>query len=77
MAIAAAEAGKHIFCEKPMAMNVAECYAMIEAAEANGVKLMVGHKRRLRPQYAKMAEIVRGQRYGRPLAVQINGFYGP
>ena len=76
MAIAAAEAGKHIFCEKPMAMNLAECYAMIEAAEANGVKLMVGHKRRLRPQYAKMAEIVRGLRYGRPLAVQVNGFYG-
>ena len=76
MAIAAAEAGKHIFCEKPMAMNVAECYAMIEAAEAKGVKLMVGHKRRLRPQYLKMAEIVRGQRYGRPLAVQVNGFYG-
>ena len=76
MAIAAAEAGKHVFCEKPMAMNVAECYAMIEAAEANRVKLMVGHKRRLRPQYAKMAEIVRGQRYGRPLAVQVNGFYG-
>lgn len=76
MAIAAAEAGKHIFCEKPMAMNVAECYAMIEAAEANGVKLMVGHKRRLRPQYVKMAEIVRSQRYGRPLAVQVNGFYG-
>ena len=76
MAIAAAESGKHIFCEKPMAMNVAECYAMIEAAEANGVKLMVGHKRRLRPQYAKMAEIVRSLRYGRPLAVQVNGFYG-
>lgn len=76
MAIAAAEAGKHIFCEKPMAMNVAECHAMIEAAEAKGVKLMVGHKRRLRPQYLKMAEIVRGQRYGRPLAVQVNGFYG-
>ena len=76
MAIAAAEAGKHIFCEKPMAMNLAECYAMIEAAEAKRVKLMVGHKRRLRPQYAKMAEIVRGLRYGRPLAVQVNGFYG-
>ena len=49
---------------------------MIEAAQAKGVKLMVGHKRRLRPQYAKMAEIVRGLRYGRPLAVQVNGFYG-
>ena len=76
MAIAAAGAGKHIFCEKPMAMNVEECYAMVEAAEANRVKLMVGHKRRLRPQYAKMAEIVRSLGYGRPLAVQVNGFYG-
>ncbi|MFN0165919.1 MAG: SMP-30/gluconolactonase/LRE family protein [Bryobacteraceae bacterium] len=75
MALAAAAAGRHIFCEKPMAMNVAECHEMIEAAGRARVKLMVGHKRRLRPQYAKMAEFVRGGRYGRVLAVNINGFY--
>ena len=41
-----ANAGKHIFCEKPMAMNEAECQAMIDACEANGVKLQIGFMRR-------------------------------
>ncbi len=72
MTVQAAKAGKHIFCEKPMAMNVEECYRMIDAAE---VRLMVGHKRRLRPQYVKMAETVRSGRFGRVLAVNINGFF--
>ncbi len=75
LALESAEAGKHIFCEKPMALNVEECHDMIEAAERAGVKLMVGHKRRLRPQYQKMAEVVRSRRLGRALAVNINGFY--
>ena len=76
MALKAARAGKHIFCEKPMALTVEECHDMIEAAEAAGVKLLVGHKRRLRPQYAKMAQIVQSHRFGRLLSVNINGFYG-
>ena len=43
---AAADAGKHILCEKPMAMTVEECDDMIEAAEKNGVKLQIGFMRR-------------------------------
>ena len=74
-AVAAARAGKHIFCEKPMALDVQECHQMMEAATAAGVKLMVGHKRRLRPQYAKMSQVVRSGRFGRVMAVNINGFY--
>ncbi len=41
--VAAAAAKKHIFIEKPMAMTLDECDRMAEAADRNGVKLMVGH----------------------------------
>lgn len=44
--VAAAQARKHVFCEKPMAMNVTECREMIEAAKAAGVKLQIGFMRR-------------------------------
>lgn len=44
--IAAAEAGKHILCEKPMARDAAECRAMLEAATRQGVKLKIGFNHR-------------------------------
>jgi phthalate 4,5-cis-dihydrodiol dehydrogenase len=47
-AIRAARAGKHILVEKPMGMDVAECRAMIDAANAAGVTLMPGHMHRYR-----------------------------
>ena len=40
--ILAAEAGKHVFCQKPMGMNVAECREMLEACRSNGVTLAIG-----------------------------------
>ena len=43
MAVAAAEAGKHLLVEKPMARTATECSAIIAAAERYGVKLMIGH----------------------------------
>jgi predicted dehydrogenase len=43
LVLAAAAAGKHVFLEKPMALDVAECDAMIEACRAAGVRLMVAH----------------------------------
>ena len=46
IAVAAADAGKHILCEKPMAMTVTECDEMIAAAEKNGVVLQIGFMRR-------------------------------
>lgn len=57
LTLAAAKAGKHVFCEKPMANSVVECWDMVKACEAAGVRLMVGHKRRLRPPYARMVEL--------------------
>lgn len=44
--VAAAQAGKHVFCEKPMALSVAECREMIDSAQAAGVKLQIGFMRR-------------------------------
>ncbi len=44
--VAAARAGKHILCEKPMAMTVAECDAMLQAVEEHKVKLQIGFMRR-------------------------------
>ncbi|MBR2877480.1 MAG: Gfo/Idh/MocA family oxidoreductase, partial [Clostridia bacterium] len=44
--IAALNAGKHVLCEKPMAMNAAEAQTMIDAAEKNGKLLMIGFARR-------------------------------
>ena len=44
--VAAAQAGRHVLCEKPMAMTAAECSAMIDACEAARVKLQIGFMRR-------------------------------
>ena len=51
LSIAAARASKHVLCEKPMALTVAECEAMIEAAEANGVVLQIGYMMRFHPAH--------------------------
>ena len=72
--IAAAEAGKHILCEKPMAMNAAECDTMIAAAEANGVKLGVAYYRRFYPVLARVRELLASGQIGRPVVAQINVF---
>jgi len=50
----AANAGLHVFCEKPMAITLEECDAMLDAANANNVKLMIGFVRRFQPNYGEM-----------------------
>jgi predicted dehydrogenase len=57
-AIAAAEAGRHVFVEKPMCLSVEEGRAMIDAAERSGVKLMVGTMKRYDPAYERLVELL-------------------
>ena len=56
--IACAEAGKHIFCEKPLAMAVEECDEMIEACEKHRVKLQVGFMRRFDASFREAKRLV-------------------
>jgi len=56
--IKAAEAGKHVLCEKPMALNMDECLRMVESCKRNNVKLMIGHHMRFKPDNNKIREII-------------------
>jgi len=57
-AVAALNAGKHVFLEKPMATTIADCDAIIEAAARTGAKLYVGHNMRFFPVVRKMRELI-------------------
>jgi phthalate 4,5-cis-dihydrodiol dehydrogenase len=67
-AIAAAEAGKHIIVEKPMAITQEQCEAMIAAADRAGVVLMVGHTHAYDPPIRAMRSLVKSGGLG-PLAM--------
>jgi predicted dehydrogenase len=67
--IAALEAGKHVLVEKPMALSLADCDAMIRAAERAGRVLMVGHVLRFWPEYVAVHDYVRSGALGAPLSL--------
>ncbi len=56
--VAAAEAGKHVLVEKPLATTLEDCDAIIEACERNDVKLMTGHVCRFDPRYVKCRDAI-------------------
>ncbi len=66
-AVMAAEHGKQVIADKPMALSMADCDSMIRAAERNGVRLLVGHTQSLDSGILKMLEIVRSGELGRPV----------
>ncbi len=72
--VAAAEAGKHVLCEKPMALNVAECDEMLAASEANNVKLGIAYYRHFYPSVRRLKELLEVGEIGTPVVVQINAF---
>ncbi len=70
LAVRALEAGKHVFCEKPMARTLSGCDAMIEAGQQSGNILMIGHVLRFWPHYQKAHELIEGGELGRVLAAR-------
>jgi predicted dehydrogenase len=74
MAIAAAEAGKHVLCEKPMAIEVGECDRMLAAAAASGVKLGVAYYRRFYPILLRLKELLQEGAIGAPVVAEADAF---
>lgn len=72
IAVAAAHAGKHILCEKPMARTVEECDAMIEAARQAGVKLAIGFSKRYNPGFERIKQIIDDGLIGKPYHLDIH-----
>lgn len=64
---ACAEAGLHIFCEKPLALNLPDCGAAIAAAEEAGVTLMVGHVRQFDAGYVEAERVIEAGEIGKPI----------
>jgi len=59
IAVEAAAAGKHIFCEKPVDLTPEKVYAVIEAVQKAGVKLQVGFNRRFDHNFARIEQMTR------------------
>lgn len=72
--IFAANHGKHILCEKPMAMTVAECDEIIAACQANNVKLGIAYYRHFYPIINRIKEIIASDEIGKVSVAQINAF---
>ncbi|MGF6755917.1 Gfo/Idh/MocA family protein [Paraburkholderia sp. GAS42] len=69
--LAAAKAGKHVLCEKPLALTEDDAAQMIEACASHGVKLGTNHHLRCAATHRKMRELIRAGAVGTPLFVRV------
>ncbi len=67
----AAAAGKHIFCEKPIALDLAEIDRALEAVDQSGMKLQIGFNRRFDPNFKQAHDLVAAGKIGTPHVVRI------
>ena len=74
MTVAALKAGYHVLCEKPMAIDVKSCDAMLKAAKGAKGKLLVAQCVRFFPEYAFLKEAVEDGRYGKVIAADFTRF---
>lgn len=78
LAIEALRAGKHVLCEKPMAVTLAECESMLEEAEKAGKRLLIGQNQRLAKAHVKAKELVAAGEIGRVVTFRTTfGHGGP
>lgn len=76
--IRAAKAGKHVWCEKPMAPSVKECEAMIKACRDNHVTLAIGYRLHHEPNTRQIIQFCREQKYGAPVRARAEaGYFDP
>jgi myo-inositol 2-dehydrogenase / D-chiro-inositol 1-dehydrogenase len=67
----AAQAGKHIFCEKPIAANLAAIDSALQAVDRAGVKLMIGFNRRFDPNHQRIRQAIENGEIGTPHLMHI------
>ncbi len=70
--VAAANAGKHIYCEKPLSMTRADVLRAIQSVNDNKVALAVGHERRFEPPIIEAMRVIRSGELGVPLQIEAN-----
>src|SRR5258706_2494127 len=73
--IRASQAGKHVWCEKPMAMTVIECQQMIDACNKNKVRLSIGYRMHHEPNTQKIIQFAKELTYGKVMKVQAAAGY--
>jgi len=72
--VAAAAAGKHVLCEKPMALDVPQCERMLRATRERDVRLGIAYYRHHYPVVQRMRELIAAGAVGRPLFAQAQAF---
>jgi predicted dehydrogenase len=73
IAVAAAEQGKHVFLEKPMAVTIEECRKILAAVQRSGVKLQIGFMRRFDDGFRHAHELVSSGELGRVMKIKSTG----
>jgi len=68
--IAALHSGRHVLCEKPMALNYPEAQSMVDAADESGRKLGIAYYRRMYPKVERARQLIEGGVIGRPLIAE-------
>ncbi|MCJ7695028.1 MAG: Gfo/Idh/MocA family oxidoreductase [Anaerolineaceae bacterium] len=76
LAVQAAEHGKHVFLEKPMALNLEECDGIMNATNRNNVILQLGFMRRFDPEFVAAAQRIEAGEIGTPMMIKSNT-HGP